>query len=255
MRFLLRAALGAGLSILSLMADDLTITFRNGGRFNEGVSRQFMTADRHRTNHEGTRTDTLVDFGKEMIYTIKHKEKAVEFMSFADMEKAAELMAAKMEELQRQMADAPPFVRQMMGDPSAFSVDKVGADTVAGRKCDKFKLVVMKMEMFLSVDPALKMPMNPANFARFTRMANLMRFMGSPGAAKLAAEMSKIKGVTLRSVMQVPMVGEMTSEATEVKEGPIAPGVFALPSGYRMEDVGKKMMEQARKAGGRPGKG
>lgn len=255
MRMLLRAALGAGLSALSLLAGDLTLTFKNGGRYNEGISRQYMTADRHRTNHEGTQTDTLMDFGKEMFYTIKHKDKTVEFMSFADMEKAAEIMSAKMEELQRQMAEAPPFLRQMMGDPSAFSVDKVGADTVAGRKCDKFKLVVMKMEMFQSVDPALKMPMNPANFARFTRMANLMRFMASPGGAKLAAEMSKIKGVTLRTVTQVPMMGEMTSEATEVKEGPIAPSVFALPAGYRMVDAGKKMLEQARKSGGRPGRG
>ncbi|MBI3130967.1 MAG: DUF4412 domain-containing protein [Acidobacteria bacterium] len=244
-------AMFASLSVMAALAGDLTITFKNSGKHNEGISHQYMTADRHRTNHEGIQTDSMIDLQKGMIYTIKHKEKKVEFMSFEDMEKFAEAMSARMAEMQEQMNQpgVGAMMAKIMGDPNNFSVDQVGSETVASRKCTKYHMVIMKMDMVLSTDPTLKIPMNPANFARFTKFTNLMKFAASPAAAKMAAEMAKIKGFTLKSVTQVPMLGQITSEATEVKEGPIAPTVFALPEGYKMEDTGKKLLEQSQKGG------
>lgn len=251
MRRALRTAILVGLSAVAALANDLTITFKNTGKHNEGISHQYMTADRHRTNHEGTKIDSMIDLQKGMIYTIKHKDKKIEFMSFEDMEKFAEAMSARMAEMQAQMKEGPmaEMMAKMMGDPNAFSVDQVGSETVAGRKCTKYHMVIMKMDMVLSADPNLKIPMNPANFARFTKFTNLMRFATSPAAAKMAAEMAKIKGFTLKSITQVPMIGQMTNEATEVKEGSIPASVFALPEGYKMEDTGKKLAEQAHKGG------
>lgn len=248
---LLRAPLLAGLSALAALSGDLTITFKNGGKHNEGLSHQYMTADRHRTNHEGTKIDTMIDLQKGMLYTIKHKDKKVEFMSFEDLEKIAEAMSAQLAELQEQMGQGGmgAMMAKLMGDPNNFAVEQVGTETVAGRKCTKYHMVLMKMDMTLSTDPNLKMPMNPANFARFTKFTNLLRYAASPAGAKMAAEMAKIKGFTLKSVTQVPMLGEMTSEAIEVKEGPVPASVFALPEGYTQEDTGKKMLEQTQKRG------
>ncbi|HJV89750.1 MAG TPA: DUF4412 domain-containing protein [Holophagaceae bacterium] len=249
MRRILGTAIIAALSVATALAGDLTITFKNGGKHNEGISHQYMTADRHRTNHEGTQIDSMMDLQKGMIYTIKHKDKKVEFMSFDDMEKVAEAMSARMAEMQAQMKEGPmaEMMAKMMGDPNNFSVDQVGSETVAGRKCTKYHMVMMKMDMTLSADPNLKLPMNPANFARFTKFTHLMQFAASPAAAKMATEMAKIKGFTLKSVTVAPFIGEITREATEVKEGPIPASVFALPEGYKMEDAGKKMLEQAQK--------
>jgi hypothetical protein len=249
MRTLLRGLALASLASLAVMAGDLTITFKNSGSHNEGISHQYMTADRHRTNHEGTQTDSMFDMQKGMIYTIKHKDKKIEFMSFDDMEKAMELMAARMQEMQEQMKSGPmaDMMAKMMGDPNNFSVEQVGSEMVAGRKCTKYHMVMMKMDTTLSTDPTLKIPMNPANFARFTKFTNLMKFASSPAAAKMAAEMAKIKGFTLKTVTQVPMLGTISNEATDVKEGPVPASVFALPEGYKMEDVGKKMLENAQK--------
>lgn len=243
---LIRTGLALALSAAA-WAGDLTITFKNTGRGNEGVSRHYFTADRHRTNHEGSQTDTMVDMQKGVFYTIKHKDKKVEFMTFDDLEKVAEAMTAQMAEMQAQLANMPDFAKKMMGDPNDFKVEETGKETVAGRACTKYHMVLMKLDTTLSADPSLKIPMNPANFARFTKFSNLMKFAGSPAASKMAAEMQKIKGYTLKSVTTMPMLGTFTSEATEVKEGPVAISVFDLPQGYKMEDVGKKMLEQARK--------
>lgn len=251
MRQALCAAILVSFSTLAACAGDLTITFRNTGKHNEGLSHQYMTADRHRTNHDGNQTDSMIDLQKGMIYTIKHKDKKVEFMSFEDMEKFAELMSARMAEMQEQMNQPGigAMMAKIMGDPNNFSVEQVGTETVADRKCTKYHMLLMKTDMTLSTDPTLKVPMNPANFARFTKFTNLMKFAASPAAAKMAAEMAKIKGFTLKTVTQVPMLGQITSEATEVKEGAIPASVFALPEGYKMEDTGKKMLEQAQKGG------
>ncbi len=251
MRPTLRAVIFASLSALTLFAGDLTITFQNTGKHNEGISHQYMTADRHRTNHAGSQIDSMIDLQKGMIYTIKHKDKKVEFMSFEDMEKFAEIMSARMAEMQEQMNQPGigAMMAKMMGDPNDFHVDQVGSETIAGRKCTKYHMVMMKTDMTLSTDPNLKIPMNPANFARFTKFTHLMQFAASPAAAKMAAEMAKVKGFTLKRIMKVPMLGEISSEATEVKEGPVPAAIFALPEGYKMEDNGKKMLEQAQKGG------
>ena len=234
-----------------VLAGDLTITFKNSGKFNQGSSTQYYSADFHRTNQDGSRTDTLVDFKNGTFYTIKHKDKLIEKMSFDDMAAAAEAMGKKMAEMKESMAAMPAFLRNKMGgDPDAFSVDETGKEVVAGRNCKGYRITVGSLAMELANDPSLQIPVNPAHWARFSRLRGLT--MGAAGAmagsyARLYEEMGKLKGLTLKSKSSFPFIGEVVSEATEVQQGPIAAAVFQLPQGYKMEDAGKKLLNELSK--------
>jgi hypothetical protein len=66
------------------------------------------------------------------------------------------------------------------------------------------------------------------------------------GMMKVGEELSKIQGMALKTRTVMPMIGEMTTEATEVKEGPIPATAFAMPEGYKIEDIGQKMAKSFR---------
>ena len=243
------------MSTLVAVAGDLTITFQNSGKYNEGKSVQLYSADFTRTNHEGTKKDHLVDFKNGVSYAIDHGKKKIDKTTFEDLAAAAEAMEAQMAKLKEQMANMPDFLKKMTGDPNNFSVDELGKDTVAGRKCNAYKMVVAKLEMEMSLDHSLKIPTNPAHMLRFAKFQGLIQGGGGPAAGsykRLYEEMAKLKGVTLKTKTKIPFVGgEAISEAIKVEEGAIPASAFALPQGYVMEDVGKKMVEQARKSVGR----
>ncbi|MBI4913757.1 MAG: hypothetical protein HY823_13565 [Acidobacteria bacterium] len=249
MKVPIRLASALLLCAAALLAGDLTIVSKNSGKFNEGTSTQYYSASFQRHNHEGTKTDQLTDFKAGVMYTIKHKDRKIEKMSFDDLAAAAEGMEAQMAKMKEQMANMPEFLRKTMGmDADSVSVEEVEKDTVAGRKCRVYKVVVGKLQMELANDPTLTLPISPEAWARFGKLRGMAMGGGMGGYKKLYEEMSKLKGVTLRSRSTFPIVGEMVTEAVEVKEGPIPAAVFALPEGYKVEDVGKKLVEQSRKA-------
>lgn len=238
-------------SAATLMGTDLTITMQHTGKMTKGRSTSYWSANFMRDNQEAQQKDQLVDYQAGIVYSIDHNKKKIEKMSFDDLAKAAEAMEAQMAQLKEQMAQMPDFMKNMMGDPNNFSVTETGKETVAGRKCNVFKVVVAKLDMELSNDPTLVNPVNPAYFARFAKFQGLMKGAMGPQAGsmkRLYEEMGKLKGMTLKSKTTMPFLGEATSEAVEVKLGPIPDSVFALPQGYAVEDTGKKMLEQARKA-------
>jgi len=226
-------------SAISLLAGDLTIVFKNSGKL-EGTSTTYYSSAFHRHNTESTKTDQLTDFKAGMMYTIKHKDKKIEKMSFDDL-------AAAFEGLQASMAQMPAFLKNAMGgDADTFSVDPIGKETIAGRKCTVNKILVGKLEMEVACDPTLQIPVSPEAWAQFAKVRGMA--MGTMASYKrLYEEMGKLKGVALRTKTKFPIVGEITSEAIEVKEGSIAASVFALPEGYKVEDTGKKMREQMAK--------
>ena len=135
------------------------------------------------------------------------------------------------------------------GGGGEVSVEDRGKEVVAGRTCRKWHIAMGKMVIETSNDATLKPPVPAVSYTRFLRVKNLMGAMG-PAAMnmkKLGEEMAKIQGMALKTRTVMPMVGEMTTEATEVKEGAIAESVFALPTGYKMEDLGAKMVKSFQK--------
>lgn len=252
MKPMLRIALMTVVSAACLLAGDLTITANSKvkgpmGMSGEGVQTQYYSVNFQKTVDEGTKTDSLVDYSKGVFYTIKHKDKKIEMMTFDDLVAIGEAMEAKM----GQLANMPKFLQGAMGggDPGEVKVEKLGNDTVAGRACKKYKLTIGKLVQELSLDPSLKAPVNPAAFAKFAKLRGNM--LAGPSAAamkKLTAELGKLQGMTLKSHMTGFMGADSTMEATEVKTSAIPASVFTLPDGYKTEDVGKKMLKDLQKS-------
>jgi hypothetical protein len=141
------------------------------------------------------------------------------------------------------------MMSKMFGDPNNFKVTEEGQETVAGRSCNKYRIMVGKIVMDMSNDPTLKMPMSEASYQNMLKMRGASMAASPTGKsfARLYEEMAKIKGFTLKSHMTGMMGMDILTVATAVKEGAIDPSVFALPSGYQMEDLGAKIKAQMAK--------
>lgn len=245
---LLKAVFSILLVSTVAVAGDLTITMNTHGKGpvgsgSSGVQTQYFSSKFMRVNDAGAQRDTLMDYGTLTSYTIDHKKKVIEKMALQD---AMDVMKEASSQNNEGMS---AMMNMMFGDPNNFKVTEEGKDTVAGRSCNKYKIMVGKLVMELSNDPTLKMPMPEASYQKMLKMRGAMMAAMPSGKAfiRLYEEMSKVKGVTLKSRMSGLMGMDVLTEATAVKEGPIAPSVFALPSGYRVEDMGAKMKAQMAK--------
>jgi hypothetical protein len=234
------------------LAGDLTITSNSKVKgpmsmSGEGVQTQYYNINFHKTVDEGTKIDSLVDYNKGVFYTINHKDKKIDLMTFDDLVAIGEAMEAKL----AQMANMPKFLQGAMGggDPGEVKVEKLGDDTVAGRACKKYKLTIGKLVQELSLDPSLKPPVNPAAFAKFSKLrGNMLAGPGSAAMKKLIEELSKLQGMALKTHMSGFMGTDSTMEATEVKTTAIPVTVFTLPEGYKTEDTGKKLLKDLQKS-------
>jgi len=229
------------LSAASLFASDLTITSQvtgKGALAKDGSQVQFFSTTRMRVNHSGSKTDSLVDYGQGVIFSIDHGKKVVTKFTFKDMEDM-------MQSLEEQMSGMPEMVTKMMfGDVSEVRVEPLGADTVMGRPCKKVRITLGKMVEELSIDPSLQFPIK--DYAK--SMAMLNRVPGPMGTLfkRVYQETAKLKGVPLRTHITGLMGMDVTTEATAIASTPIPEGTWALPSGYAMKDGGKELKEGLR---------
>ncbi len=241
MRKLLLVAFSTALSALSLLAGDLTITSKvtgKGALAKDGTQVQYMSASRMRINHEGTRMDSMVDYANGVIYAIDHGKRTVTRMTFKDLQEAMEAMDEQVGGVSGMMA------KMMFGDASEVKVEKLGADTVLGRPCQKVRITVGKMVEELSLDPTLQFPIH--DYAKSMSMVN--RMPGAMGALfkRLYEEIGRLKGVPLRTHVKGLMGMDVTTEATDVSTAAIPAGVWALPADYKVVDGGKEMKESLR---------
>ena len=119
----------SAVSTVCLLAGDLTITSNSKvkgpmGMNGEGVQTQYYSVNFQKTVDEGTKIDTLVDYDKGVFYTINHKDKKIDLMTFDDLVAIGEAMEAKL----AQMANLPKFLQGAMGggDPGEVKVEKLG---------------------------------------------------------------------------------------------------------------------------------
>lgn len=238
MRILVLKAFLWLLASTSLLAADLTITSKVTGKgmlAKDGTQVQLFSATRMRVNHPESKSDSLVDYGQEVLYTIDHDKKTITHMTFKDMQEALQAMEA-------QMADMPEMVTRMMfGNVSEVKVEHLGPDTVLGRPCKKVRLTLGKMVQELSLDPSLQVPVK--DYAKAMSMMN--RMPGQAGALfkRIYAEMAKLKGVALRTRVSGLMGMDVSTEATSVSTAPIPESAWALPAGYTRKDGGKEMKD------------
>jgi len=244
MRLRLVLAMAATLVFSTLAGADLTLTFnttvKRGG---QGTEVRYYAPDFQMTRNGSEQRDTLVDFRKGATYVIDHKKKTIEMITFEDALAALEAVGSRMPEGLGAMMGA------MFGDPNDVKVEKRGQDKVAGRTCDAWFIKVGKLTMELSVDPTLKPPFPDSANARMLRtQAAAFAKAGPAGASfkRIYEEMAKVKGLPLKTHMTGLLGMDALSEATQVEQGPIPASTFALPAGYKLEDVGKKLRAEAK---------
>lgn len=233
----------------SLLGADLTITFNSKGKglFKAagGVQIEYFTENFMLTRDEANKQDVLVDYGKGITYTINHKKQTVEMLKLEDALAAMESAGAQVEGMAGVMG-------AMFGDPNDVSVDKDGQEVVAERMCNRYKIRVAKLNAELYADPKLKLPVTEAIWAKHMKARAASMAAAGPAAAafkRLYEEMSKVKGVVLRSIISGGMMmPTMERTATAVSTTDIDASLFKLPEGYKVQDVGKKMREDMAKA-------
>ena len=243
MRFLLAPVVSIAMAASSLLAGDLSLTLASKGKGQEGEQVQLWSSKFMRTNHPGSQRDSLVDFVQGISYTIDHKKKVIQKISWDDLEAALEGMAATLKDL-------PPFALKMMGGGDAtVTVEEQGSETLLGRKCRMWKVTMGSIVMESSNDPTLKPPTPAIAYKRFLKLQNAIGQMGPKAGSmlKLGEELAKVQGIALKTKSTLPLVGEVSTVATAIKEGPIPESAFALPEGYKLEDAGKKMRESMAK--------
>jgi hypothetical protein len=231
----------AALSAASLLASDLTITSQvtgKGAMPKDATQVQYFNATRMRTNHTGSKIDSLGDYGQEAMYSIDHDKKVVTRSTFKDLEEA-------MQTLEDQMAGMPEFVTKMMfGDVTDVKVEQLGPDTILGRPCKKVRITIGKMVSELSLDPSLQMPIK--NYGNAMTMLNRMPGQAGVLFKKLYEEMAHLKGVALKTRVTGLMGMDVTTVATEVSTASIPGSVWVLPADYAQKDGGKELKDSVK---------
>ena len=248
LRVALAVAGALGVAALPVRAEDLTIvskeTSSNGP---ERTTSQYFT--RERVRHNQGDHDTIFEYGAGKITTIDHKKKEYSEMTLAEMEAQMQKMAAEMEKANAQLQNLPPEVRERMekmmgGGAGAVTVTKGGTRKIAGYDTQQYTIAMganMKTETWNTT--ALQFPVPEADLKKFASFASAMGPMAQnpmfKGMAKLTEEMKKIQGFALARTTEFQMMGKSTtssSEAIEVKQGPVPASAFAIPAGYKKVD-------------------
>nr|WP_320133328.1 hypothetical protein [uncultured Holophaga sp.] len=234
-------------SVLSMGAADLTITFQTSAKAFLGsktmTETHYYSSRYQLIQNKSTRSDSLVDFEKAVSYTIDHEHRMISMLRLEDALAALDAMEDKTG------GGVSGMMGAVFGDPGKCEVKKTGTEVVAGRTCTLWDIKVGKLQMLLSADPSLVPPIPSGSYTKMIRArAALMAKAGPMATAfrKLYEEMSRIKGIPLRTKMSGFMGTSSSSVATEIKQGPIPASTFALP-GYPVEDAGKRLREELAK--------
>jgi hypothetical protein len=246
MRAGLILAMAAALVFGSLSAGDLTITFATKGKAMAGSGGGGSEIHYYSPNYQMTRNpdaqhDTLVDFTKGITYVIDHKKKTITRITFDDAVAALDSL---------NQAGSNTMMASLFGDPNNCKVEKTGVEKILDRNCQGWHIMVGKLTMDLSADPALKLPISDAAYARMVQVRAAQFAKAGPMGAtfkRLYEEMAKIKGIPLKTHMSGFMGTDTVTEATKIETTPIPPSTFALPQGYKETDMGKTLRDQAAK--------
>jgi hypothetical protein len=219
-------ALLAALTVSYAAAEDLTIvsSVTTGKKGKTTTATQYIESDRIRTS-DGV-NDTIFDVASGRMIHIDHKKKEYWETSLDEMrEQFAEL---------NRMLEENPMMATMFGAATEVNVRK-GSETreIVGYVCDQYSLSIGKLQYELWAARGLKAP------AQYYDGAKLVYVAMGPMAGRfeqLYEEMKKIEGFPLRSELDSKLMGmniHSVSEATEVRKGPIPPGTFDPPAGYK----------------------
>lgn len=175
----------------------------------------YVKGDHARIDNGSKPTDTytIVDMTAGKMYMVDPNRKQVMVMSTDMIKQAGKMMGA-------------------MGGQSKSTVEKTGkTETVNGFKCDDYAVSTTGGPMTLNGTVCASTDVNSAEFDKFKDFAG-------PEAAKMFGgdELSKIKGLAIRSTMKMSMMGQnidTTSEVQKVSSDPVPASMFTLPKDYK----------------------
>jgi hypothetical protein len=229
----MRCAVRAGLAVAALTvalprptaAEDLTIVSTvNTPRGTTRTQTQYLSGSRLRMS--GEERDTIVDLGSGKITLLDNRRKQYSETTLVELR-------AFLDQMDAAMAGRPLFDRAV-GATASVAVEKgTSGRKVAGYDTEQHTLTMgesMRMEVWTTtaLDP-------PAHY--FDARKVLYATMGPMGRRfdRLYDEMKKIKGFPLATALDYRMRvtrRQVSTEATEVRKGPIPESTFVAPADY-----------------------
>ena len=207
-------------------AEDLTIVSTvTTPRGTTRTQTQYLSPSRMRMS--GDERDTIVDLGSGKITILDNRRKEYS-------ETTLDELHAFLDQIDSAMAGRP-IVDQSVGATESVTVEKgTAGKKVAGYDTEPYVLTMgesMRVEVFMTT--AIEPP------ARYFDARKVLYASMGPMARRFDRvydEMKKIKGFPLATVFDYRMRvarRQVTTEATEVRKGPIPDSVFVAPSDYK----------------------
>jgi hypothetical protein len=190
---------------------------------------------------EATRTDnpdgtsTLVVYAEKRAYVLQHADRTYAEMPL-DMGQAMNEMASKAGESEEDKA-AAAAMQGMMGEMMQFKVNvtETGEEEKVGAWTARKYIMTTTMPMGTNTSDIWATEDLEADMSGYWKAANIS-MAGQKGFEEMAAEMKKIRGVTVKTVNRSQMMGvEMmsTEELVEFASKTAPAGTFEVPAGYR----------------------
>ena len=221
--------------ISALFSQDLTLhesttmtgAPMGGGNGNQTQSTKYFSGNAMKQASDNG--DFIIRLDQNKMIMVDHKKKTYSEMTFDQMEQMLQKSMANSGMSQEQME----AMRQIMGQTvGSVSVTPQGAgETIAGYATEKYLVKIPPMELELSNTPDLAIPAEYYDAIKLATPKNPMFDM-----SKMYDEMKKVKGMTLKSVMSMKMMGMNITTTTVVKsveKGAIPASVFDPPAGYK----------------------
>jgi hypothetical protein len=173
--------------------------------------------------------DFIMRFDQQKMVYIDNKKKTYSEMTFDELQQMMDKVGEQMKGMDPQQLEA---MRKMMGQTLGdVKVTPQGAgETIAGYATEKYLISMGPMEMELSTAPIIQIPPAYYNAMKLRMPKNPMFDMG-----KMYDEMRKVKGMTMKNVMNMKIMNmsmTTTTVVTSVEKGSIPASTFAVPAGY-----------------------
>lgn len=252
-----------GLVLASAAAADVTIRMKQTDDVGSkkpklSTSSISFNADCMATRWEGEEADrsrVIFRADKNLMWVINDSKKTYQLIDQAFVDQMAAQVAQAKAQMQAQLAAMPPEQRAqaekmmqqyggaMGGAASTFKLDyrKTGETrSIDGHACTKYDTYWGKdLLSYAWVAPYSSLKLQPSDAAVWEKMSKFVEkmtsSMGLTATKKDYIPMHELNGIPL--LTQELTNGKITSETLveSVSRGPIAPGSFDLPAGYKQE--------------------
>lgn len=216
--------------------DGVTIVFRVSGPDFEKTATHYYTASKVRFDQGDAAT--VVDFATGRIVNILVAKKQFSETTFEEIEQAMTSVSAQME---KAMAGIPEGLRKKMVGDAARDVTVTRGDvrTVASVPCQNYVVALdekTRMETCAALD--FDLPFDRAHLRNLALVAAPIA-KGHSGLNKMVGKLRELPGLSLASSMGLSLMGrkiETSTEATEIRRGPVDPAHFEIPQDFQKID-------------------